>query len=221
MFEEISIKRSLYDRKLFDKARELEKAKIVNEQVKRFVVLQKQLQELTQRAEQHHKDLLRLRAAVIKEDIDFKNNRIEYLSAVITETLADIFPEEGVTAKLLYDFSRTDTVELLLYDKCGNEYIPDICAGKLMQYLISFSAITGIVINLGIPNIFVDEAFGVAAPDIMGRIGEIIQTRIDAGLQIVMIAQNSALYQDLPRHEIILSKDPVKSETSVVAQRDY
>lgn len=221
MFEDILAKRSLYDKNLFTKMRELERAKLVNEQVKHFSVLKDRLTSLALKVEKHRMDLTKLRAAVIKEDNDFKNRRIEYLNAVITEALADIFPEEGVTAELLCDFSRTDVVELILYDCLGHEYIPDICSGKLMQYLISFSAITGITLKLGKKNIFVDEAFGVASPDIMGKIGDVVQERIDSGLQLIMIAQNSAVYQDLPRHEIILQKDPVLAETCVITECDY
>lgn len=221
MFTEILQMQSLYDNALFGEMREIEKAKLMNAQLEEFVLRRDQLADLVQATRKHVDSLTKLRAAVIREDNLFRENRIEYLNAVITEALADIFPEEKLTAKLHCDFSRTDTVELVLYDELGNEYLPDICAGKLMQYLISFAAITGITLNLGVHNIFIDEAFGVASPDIMGQIGEVVQRRIADGLQIVMIAQNSALYQDLPRHEIRLRKDEVTKVTFVVEEIDF
>ena len=80
---------------------------------------------------------------------------------------------------------------------------------------------SGIVKGLGIKNLYVDEAFGVAAPEIMGEIGKVVQHSVDDDLQIIMIAQNPCVYQDLPRHEITLKKDPVTKSVHVVSEIDY
>jgi len=74
---------------------------------------------------------------------------------------------------------------------------------------------------LGVNNLYVDEAFGVAAPEILGEIGQVIQHHVDNGMQIVIISQNPGLYQDLPRHEIRLKTNTATNEVIVESEIDY
>lgn len=73
-----------------------------------------------------------------------------------------------------------------------------------MQYLISVSAVAAITKSLGVHNIYIDEAFGVARVDHLDDLGELLQGFVDDGLQTVIVSQNPALYNNLSRHEIYL-----------------
>ena len=74
---------------------------------------------------------------------------------------------------------------------------------------------------MGITNLYVDEAFGVAAPDILGDLGQLLYEQVDDGMQVIIISQNPGLYQDIPRREIHLKRDSVTKSVSVIKQADY
>lgn len=219
--EQILRNRQFYESQIFNKVAALERAKLNNVEREKLVVRREKLAELLAEMEQYQRDVKVFGEAVANEDRTFKNRRLTYIDALITDALAEIFPEEHLTAKVTHEFYRKSEAVLTLMDADGFETDPDICSGKLQQYLISFAAVSGIVCGLGISNLFIDEAFGVAAPEVLGDIGELLQQKADAGLQIVVIAQNPGLYQDLPRREIKLRKDPIQKRVKVVSITDY
>lgn len=220
-YESISRNRDYYERRLYAMYADLEHAKINNTEREKLVDERNRLMELRDEFDQYRFDVKRLISAIETEDRQFKNRRIDYLNTLITESLADIFPDDDLKAHLHCDFYRKNGVTLTLVDSDGNELIPDICSGKLQQYLISFAAVAGIASGLGVKSLYVDEAFGVAAPAILGELGKVIQKRAAQGMQIVMIAQNPGLYQDLPRREICLQRDPVSKNVIVANETDY
>lgn len=210
-----------FDQRIFAKVAELERAKVTNEEREKLSYRRSELEDLNSSFERYMFDLKLFDTALDQEDRKFKNRRTEYIDGLITESLRRIFPTDNLQAKLECDFYRKSEAHLVLRDGDGHELDPDICSGKLQQYLVSFTAVSGIVKGLGIKNLYVDEAFGVAAPEIMGEIGKVVQHSVDDGLQIIMIAQNPCVYQDLPRHEITLKKDPVTKSVHVVSEIDY
>lgn len=213
--------RDYFDRTLYSKYSALEHAKINNQQREQLLAERERVQNLLEDWEKYNFDTKRLISATEAEDREFKNRRIAYLNELITTSLNDIFPDDCLKAKLKCDFNRKNEVSLLLYDADMEELEPDICSGKLQQYLISFTAVAGIALGLGVNNLYVDEAFGVAAPEILGEIGKIVQRYAEKGMQIVLISQNPGLYQDLPRHEIRLHRDPLTKSVEVVSETDY
>ena len=220
-YEKLQRDLNYYDQKIYSKVAELERAKITNEEREKLMYRQEQLQELVDEFNTYCFDLKLMKTALETEDRNFKNRRLQYIDVLVTDSLKSIFPEDNLQAHLNCDFYRKTETTLELLDAYGHTLDPDICSGKLQQYLISFAAVSGIVKGLGIGNLYVDEAFGVAAPEIMGEIGKLIQQKIEEGLQVIMIAQNPCVYQDLPRHEITLRKDPVKGSVEIVEEKDY
>ena len=217
MYDDILQKRSMYQQKIYDKIGEIEAAKLSNEERIKLLHEKQKLRELRESFDEYRYDVKKLTEMVEQEDREFKNRRILYINDLITESLQEIFPEERLSAELECDFYRQSEVSLVLRDYMHNEYVPDICSGKLQQYIISFAAVAGITKGLGIRNLYVDEAFGVAAPAILGDLGEFIKKIVDDGMQVIMIAQNPGLYQGMPRREISLRKNSgcvvVESET--------
>lgn len=220
-YESIVRRKSSYDRRMYDRVAELERAKIANKEREKLLVRRNEVQDLLDFTDSYLYDLKKLVVTLETEGNNFKNRRIEYLNQIITDSLNEIFVDDPLRAKVRCDFSRTNEVNLELRDSDDNLLDPDMCSGKLQQYLISFASVAGITAGLGLKNLYVDEAFGVAAPEILGEIGKIIQNRIEQGLQVIMIAQNPGLYQDLPRKEIVLRKDPVTRAIEVVSETEY
>lgn len=204
MYENILASKANYERALRSARSELERKKINNERIDQF---KKELAEdrtLYNEASKYVNAVKIVQTAVVKEARDYQTRRIDYLNDIITEAVGKIFPDRNVTAKLDCDFSRTDKVSLHLYDENGDSFSPRISEGKLMQYLISVSAVAAITKSLGVHNIYIDEAFGVARIDHLDDLGELLQGFVDDGLQTVIVSQNPALYNNLSRHEIYL-----------------
>lgn len=214
-------KRQMYDSLIYKKVADLERAKVNNEQRAKLVAERDELAELSKSYAEHIRNLDRLSAAIDREDNNFKTRRLDFVNQLITDSLTKLFPQEGLTAKVICDFKRKNGALLQLLNKDGNVVHPDMCSGQLQQYVISFAAVTGIVQGLGIGNVFIDEAFGVAAPEILGDIGKIVEDFVNGGVRVVMIAQQPGLYQDIPHREIQLKKDPITGEISVVSTTDY
>lgn len=220
-YENIILKKRMYDQQLQSKTARLERAKLSNAQLETLISERRELVDLLSTVIEYKDDLKKLFEAINNEDREFKNRRISFINGLITEALDKIFPDDKYRAELICDFYRKSEANLVLLDKHGNEMIPDICSGKLQQYLISFAAVSGISKGLGVNNLFVDEAFGVAAPEILGDIGKIIQQRVEEGMQVIMIAQNPAVYQDIPHRKIAIRKNPATQSVELTSVTDY
>ena len=173
MFEEILRNRSFYDQKIADTAVKLERARINNERLDTLKAEREKLQSLSDIIHIYRDTLSLVNRVATVEVNSFQNRRIEYLNSQITAAISEIFPSECLEASIDCDFSRKDICELTLRDREGNEYIPDITDGKLMQYLISFAAVAGITRGLGGTNLFIDEAFGVSDIDRLPDLGDV------------------------------------------------
>lgn len=219
MFENILNKRALYDQRLMRAHVELEKQKLNNQKIDQYKEELEKCKLVYTKARECIDILKLVQTAAIKEANDYQTRKIEALNDTITAAISKIFPTRRVTAKLQCDFSRTEKAYLVLYDENGDSFTPGISEGKLMQYLISVSGVEAITKNLGVSNIFIDEAFGVARVDHLEDLGELLQGFINDGMQILVIAQNSILYHNLPRHEIHLEEVYENSERYAVVSK--
>lgn len=206
MFETILKNRALYDQRLMRANVELETQKLNNKKIDQYKEELSNCQTIYSKVYEYINALKLVESASIKEAKEYQTRKIESLNSTITEAISKIFPNRRVTAKLQCDFSRTDKVSLVLYDENNDTFAPGISEGKLMQYLISVSAVEAITKSLNGSNIFIDEAFGVARVDHLEDLGDLLQGFINDGMQTVVIAQNSILYHNLPRHEIHLEE---------------
>lgn len=213
---------NLFRTKLSDKRAALERAKAVNDQYIHLQTEVTKLQELQQRCYQHNLKLSQLNKVLEAEDAAFRKRRITFLSDHITEILLKIFPADGFKAQIDCDFKRGSGVaNLTLKDKYGYERMPDISEGKLCQYLISFASTVGAVESLHAVSVYIDEAFGVSSADNLPKIGEMLQSTSDNGMQIILISQKADLYSEIPHREIHLLLDKNTDTTSVLEIKDY
>ena len=207
---------AFFKQQLNNKLINLEKAKVYNEQFEALQVKCLETKAVQDKLVDYVTELSLLKSMIISEAKAFKERRIQYLNDSITEELGKIFPEEGFTAKIVCDFKyNNNKAYLTLIDKSGNVRIPKISEGKLCQYLISFSSTVGTVKGLGKRNIYIDEAFGVSSPQKLLEVSTLLNDVLESGIQLVVISQHKELYQDLPRREIHLYKNPDTGVTSV------
>lgn len=220
-YDNILSKRQSYDAMIYKRVADLERAKVNNEQRAKLMVEKEELTKLSVDYHEYVRSLQLLTTAIDTEDNAFKTRRLTFVNELMTDSLNKIFPQEGLCAEIKCDFKRKNEAILQLTDKYGHVLHPDMCSGKLQQYLISFAAVTGIVSGLGINNVLIDEAFGVAAPEILEELGKVVQEFVKEGVRVLMISQQPGLYQDLPRREIQIRKDPVLSQVEIVSEIDY
>lgn len=206
--ELIKSKREMYQQKLNDTKIEIEKAKAINESRQSIIDKQVEVDCLYTEITEYRNKLSVLKSRIIKENDEFRSRRLQHLNEVITDGVADVFPEKKLKAEVLCNFKRKDKIKLQLTDETGHVILPHIGKGKLMQYLISFSAVCGIAESLGVKNVYIDEAFGVASQNNLSIIGDIIARKIsEGGMQMILVSQNPSLYQDVPRKQFNLLLD--------------
>ena len=207
MYENILMNRSFYDSLLAKKEAEVLAAEENNKRRDILETEKAKTERLLGELERYRERLSVLKAAVEHENDRFHTRRLEFLNDTITESVAKIFPQMGLTAKVYCDFNRRNKTRMSLFDKHGREHLPRVCQGKLMQYLISFAAVAGITKGLGMSSLYVDEAFGAGAEAILPEVGSVVQAQVDEGMQVVLVSQHSDLYSMLPRHVIKLQTD--------------
>ena len=192
-----------------------------NEQIDILTAKLNQVNALNEKLEQYGQQLRIIRAACITTEHNYQTRRINYLNTLITDALHEVYPEEDYTAKIIYDYERKDTVRLELQDRFGHVSSPEVGQGQLMQYVISLIAVVGITSGLGYKNLFIDEAFGVAAASKLPDLGEILNRYVKNGMQIILVSQNSDLYNGIPRRVFGLKKDASTGITTVVKTEDF
>lgn len=204
MYQEILNKRAAYESKILHSRIELDRKKTSNEKINQYRAALQECNDMYDKANEYLNALKVVETAVTKEAREYQNRRIKFIDEVITKAVAKIFPDRNIKAELNCDFSRTDRVSLTLTDDSGYSFIPFVGEGKLLQYLVSVSAVASITKSLGCDNLYIDEAFGVARVDHLEDLGDLLQTFINSKLQIILVSQNPVLYQNLDRHVISL-----------------
>lgn len=201
--------KDVYGMKLHNLELMAAKAKAANENKDRLYTQHTELKELLKSLDAYTGTLKVMQGRAVKENDNFRTGRLGFLSEEITESLAEIFPEDGFKAEVTCSFNRKDSVKLIITDKRGNVFAPSMCSGKLQQYLISFSSISCITRTLGIKVLYVDEAFGASSMDNLPKIGECLERMVEEnGMQVILVSQNPGLYQDIKgRREIHLVTD--------------
>lgn len=207
---------------IMQKGAELSEARNSNALREKLIVESRELADLEKSLRTYKDALLEIKTRVVKENDEFRTRRLQYLNEIITEGISNVFPEKHLSAEVLCDFKRKNSVKLRLTDDKGNVFIPYISNGKLMQYLISFYAVSGIAQSLGSHNLYIDEAFGVASAENLQKMGDNIAKSIEQdGFQIILVSQSSLLYTDIPRREINLQMDDASKCAKVTSVDDY
>lgn len=162
-------------------------------------------------------------AMVTKEDLEYKERRLDYLCSYMDKNLDIIFPYDNFKTKVLTSNKYgNERAELLLYaGENKNPRVPAYSEGKMLRQLLSFSASIGLAECLGKYSFYMDEAFSAASPENLSKVGLLLKDILDKGFQVIIIEQTPEVYKDLPRREIILEKDPVKKSVKVVNVIDY
>lgn len=195
------------ERKISEQEQRLAVAKQTNENRQKLLAEKNEAVEVFDAITQYLEKLKVLEGRIIKENKEFRTRRLNFLNAKISEDLSRVFTKEQYQVSVECDFNRKNRVSLTLTDVHGNVFYPRISNGMLVQYLTSFSAANCVTQALGSHNLFVDEAFGASSMDNLPTIGQYLGDLVDEGMQIILVSQNPAIYQDLPRHEINLWLD--------------
>lgn len=201
---------SYYQRMIDEKKAKLERANACNEQHKRLQARYTQLDAELSRATELNLALKKILLLAHKEDLNYKEGRKHLLESIIDSSLVNIFPNEELRAKLSCDFKRNSSqITLRLEDKHGKLRKPSVSEGQMMQYLISVSAMFGVLNNLGCTSVYLDEAFSVSSPDNLVKVGAELNKYIQDGMQIFCISQNSEIYDSIPHRAFYMHKDPI------------
>lgn len=212
-----------YAFKISQYTEKINRAKVTNEQ-------RSDLQEKKQASDELLANLLKymnvlqvIKSRAVKENEDFRTRRLDLLSSSISENLATIFPDEGYDVKVSCSFNRRDNINLTVTNQRMETMSPKMSSGKLQQYLISFSSICCITKALGKKAVYVDEAFGASSTANLPLIGDLIgKLSSEDGMQLILVSQNAALYQDIPgRREIYLETNKETHNAEVADIKDY
>ena len=213
--------KSLYSDKLRDKHVELERAKDMNKHIEEISAEKAEIDALLNDVKTYFQAIRELSKMVTKESNDYKERRLSFLNDKISDSLLKIFPNMGFRADITIREERNkNKAFLVLYDKYNNEILPSVQEGKMCQYLISFSAVSGVIAAHDYNNIYVDEAFGASSMDNLVRIGDIISKTCEEGMQIILVSQNPLLYENIPRREIRMHKDPILDKVIIDSVED-
>lgn len=162
-------------------------------------------------------------AMATKEDLAYKERRLDYLCSYMNKNLDIIFPYDNFKTKVTTSNKYgNERAELLLYAGDNkNPRIPAYTEGKMLRQLLSFSASIGLAECLGKYSFYMDEAFSAASPENLSKVGLLLKDILEKGFQVIVIEQTPEIYKDLPRREIILEKDLVGKKVKVVNVVDY
>lgn len=209
--------------KLIEEKVNLDFAKENNNKIIKYKQEYEDALEVRTEYEQYIKALDIYHKLCIRESNNYKNKRLEYLCSFIDDKLSIIFPDEDFKSRIVTDDrGSVQKTYLELYVEGSDEVeIPEVNQGKLCQQLLSFSSSVALVKSLGINRIFLDEAFSASASKNLTKIGSILKTMIDDGMQIILIEQEQEVYKDLPRREIYVEKDSLEKETKVIYEKDF
>ena len=157
--------------------------------------------------------------ATKREDGNFKSNRLGYLKDKIKSEQERIF-EDTFDIELKPVLIRNKRLAKLRISINGGKFTnPVNSSGGLSQQLISSSSSLAVLELLNKNKVFIDEAFNASSTENLSNVGEMLRPYPDKGVQIILISQSGALYQDLPRREINLDRQ--NDEAVVVSVTDW
>ena len=194
----------------------LEHVKSNNEHYRKLEENYKKLSELQSDYEDYVRLLKKLLLNLQTEYGEFRERRLAFLNESITDRLLKIFPERGFSAKIEYEDKRgKEMARLVLNDPLGRVRRPSMTEGDLCKYLICYAAIESVVTSLGRNIIYIDEAFGVASDVNKPKIGQLLQSSVENGMQIILVSQSKELYEEVKHREFQLEFHP-ETETAVL-----
>lgn len=156
-----------------------------------------------------------------KEYADFKDKRMDIISDTATSYLREIFPERQFKVKLSYLLHRGVNSRIRLYDKAGNERLIHMTEGKFLQSLVSYAASVGMLQEMGMDKLYLDESFAVSDPENMSQVEKLFGALLPYITQMWMVEQTSNGYRNLPRREIHLKYDPINDRAYPPEYKDF
>ncbi|GAA0101664.1 hypothetical protein UT300012_23790 [Paraclostridium bifermentans] len=218
--------KSLYDRARGKINKELVDLEIAKKNNKILQTLEDDLEEcekVKNNLEQFVTMLTAFDSMTTKEDLAYKERRLDYLCSYMDKNLEVIFPYDNFRTKVSTSNKYgNERAELLLYNGGSNTpRVPAYCEGKMLRQLISFSGAIGLAECLGSHSFYMDEAFSAASPLNLSKVGKLLQDILNKGFQVIIIEQTNEIYKDIPRREIILERDPIGNCVKVVSITDY
>lgn len=214
--------KQLYQLSLNNLKLEVLNVKANNEKIEKIRAKKDSVEALLEKIDKYIRNLKFLLKVIVIEETRFRERRLDFVNKSITQSLDLIFPDENFAAFVDCDINRDKGyAQLFLRDPDGNDRIPSIQEGKMCQYLISFAAIVAVTSALNSSSIFIDEAFGAASEDNIQKMGPVLERLARNGMQIILVSQNSTLYENIERREICFHKDPLSRKVIIDDVKDY
>ena len=204
---------------LNSKKSEIEAIKESNKKVEALSKESAELEVAKSKIAMYARALENILLATKKEDGSFKSKRLGYLKDKIKSEQERIF-DDTFEVELKPKLVRNKRLAKLRISINGGKFTnPVNSSGGLSQQLISSSSSLAVLELLKKNKVFIDEAFNASSTENLSNVGEMLRPYPDKGVQIVLISQSGALYQDLPRREIILERQ--NDEARLVSSTDW
>lgn len=162
-----------------------------------------------------------LERLIMNQQAEWQDSILRTLEAKISEALAIVYPEDGYTVSLKARLLRgkihiEGTVRAFFLDEFPGT-ISD-SQGRLFQQVVSFAALLVVMNILGVDTVYVDEAFSGASLDNAKRVNRLLKSYSDRGVNIILIAQNAGITEDIPAN--ILRLDRTLDNVTIVTETE-
>lgn len=138
-----------------------------------------------------------LSSYILSAESEWRSAIVKTLEDTITVALSMVFPYDGYTAELdlrPYRSKLKIDASISSYNLNSNTKLSiKGSQGRLLQQILSFSAIITMMKVLGINTIYVDEAFSGASVKNLTRVSDLIAYIASTGVNMVIITQNEAM----------------------------
>lgn len=150
-----------------------------------------------------------LNTVIAKEEQVWREAVLRFLEAEIAEYLDFVYPNDGYCVQLSTRLLRGKlTVEASVRSYCSG-VIPGSVSdsqGRLFQQIVSFAALLGIMKILGVNTVYIDEAFSGCSKGNMMQVNAILERVRAKGFNLVLIAQDSTLAQNIAGNILLLER---------------
>lgn len=146
---------------------------------------------------------------VTEEESLWRQAVLGVLEAEILEALAQVYPTDGYVVKLSTKVSRGKIHVISTVQSLFTDTIPGSIAGtqgRLFQQVVSFGALVGVMMLIGVKTIYEDEAFSGSSKKNIQKLNGLLQLLKDKGYNLIMIAQDKSMANGLEANRLFLER---------------
>lgn len=156
-----------------------------------------------------HYQLQSLSKKITEEEGFWRDGILSTLEAEIMEDLAWVYPTDSYCVKLT---SRVLRGKIHIESSVSSTYSKSLSGkiknmqGRLFQQVVSFSALHGVMLLLGVKTAYIDEAFSGSSRKNIRRLNGLLSHLSERGFNLVMIAQDTAMADGISANRIFLKR---------------